>query len=253
MKTSKKSQDQFIIQSVLPKSGFSTYETIKVHRAGITAQFSGDSPPPTRRFSSSEVNHWLSQWCMIPPQMGIACSICILVSPSMHAYWSCIVFMVLRAGITAQFSGDSPPTRRFWSPEVNHWLRQWCMIPPQMGIAWSICILVSPSMHAYWSCIVFMVLLGVEFFSSSSYFFVLLSLFHKFFNCAWKVRMAVPPTGIVLFLGIGCNASGVLLCISISLISWCRFEVVRSRSSREHCNNLASLSVCVLQIEMQFL
>jgi hypothetical protein len=50
--------------------------------------------------------------------------------------------------------------------------------------------------------------------------------------------MAVPPTGIVLFLGIGCNASGVLLCISISLISWCRFEVVRSRSSREHVNNL---------------
>jgi len=128
-----------------------------VPRADITAQFSGDSPPPTRRFSSSEVNHCLSQWCMIPPQMGIACSICILVSPSMHAYWSCIVFMVPRAGITAQFSGDSPPTRRFSSSEVNHCLRQWCMIPPQMGIACSICILVSPSMHAYWSCIVFMV------------------------------------------------------------------------------------------------
>ena len=133
-----------------------------VLRARQRAQFSCDSPP-NHRFCTPEVDQWVSQRCLMPPQIGIAWPVCIMASPSLRALGSCTAFMVLRARQRAQFSCDSPPNHRFCTPEVDQWVSQRCLMPPQIGIAWPVCIIASPSLRALGSCTAFMVLRARQF------------------------------------------------------------------------------------------
>ena len=105
--------------------------------ASIMAQFSWFGAPTCRI--------WLPRLDQCPawngrivPLASIASSVCITWSPSMHLSVSCTAFMVLGAGIMAQFSWFGAPTCRIWLPRLDH-------CPTWMGqIAPLTCLVVGP-------------------------------------------------------------------------------------------------------------
>jgi len=125
--------------------------SLVVLEARQMAQFSCDRPPK-HQFGAPEVRNWAPPRCSIPPQIGIAWPTCIMVSPSSNALGSCTSLVVLEARQMAQFSCDRPPKHQIGVPEVRNWAPPRCSIPPQIGITWPTCIMVSPSSNALGSC-----------------------------------------------------------------------------------------------------
>ena len=94
--------------------------------AGIMAQFSWFGAPTCRIWLPrlDQCPTWMGQ---IAPLTSIASSVCIMWSPSMHLSASCTAFMMLGAGIMAQFSWFGAPTCRIWLPRLDQcptWMGQ---------------------------------------------------------------------------------------------------------------------------------